>query len=181
MIALRPAQPGDAAGIARVHVDAWRRAYENIVPRAMLDGVTYEKRLPCWQMLLEDHAEALPTLVAVEEPSSTIVGFATISPGRAQLDEIDAELHMIFVAPAYQRRDIGRRLFQAAADLLRQASDRSMLAWLIDQPQAAGFFDALGGQRQGATPLDAFGRSLDQLLYLWPDLANLPLQPGSES
>jgi GNAT superfamily N-acetyltransferase len=179
MIALRPAQPGDAAGIARAHVDAWRRAYEQIVPRPMLDAVTYEKRLASWQALLEDHAEALPTLVAVDE--AIIAGFATVSPGRAALDAIDAELHMLFIAPAYQRRDLGRRLFHAAAALAQAAGDRSLMASLLAQPQAAGFFAALGGQALAIPPLDAFGRSLDQLLYLWPDLANLPPQPGSES
>jgi len=179
MIALRPAQPGDAAGIARAHVDAWRQAYERLVPRPMLDAVTYDKRLASWRMLLEDHAEALPTLVAAD--SATIAGFATISPGRAALDAVDAELHMLFVAPKYQRRDLGRRLFHAAAARLQQAGDRSLMASLLAQPQAAGFFTALGGQSLAIPPLDAFGRQLDQLLYVWPDLANLPPQPGSES
>jgi GNAT superfamily N-acetyltransferase len=179
MIAVRPAQPGDAAGIARAHVDAWHRAYESLLPRPMLDAVSYEKRLASWQMLLEDHAEALPTLVAVDK--TTIAGFATISPGRAPLDEIDAELHMLFVAPSYQRRDLGRRLFHAAASLAQEAGDRSLMASLIAQPQAANFFAAFGGQPIAVPPLDAYGQTLEQLLYLWPDLANLPPQPGSES
>ncbi len=179
MIALRPAQPGDAAGIARAHVDAWRRAYDGLVPRPMLDSVSYDKRLASWAMLLEDHAAALPTLVAAD--GSTIAGFATISPGRAPLDEIDAELHMLFVAPKYQRRDLGRRLFHAAAELAQTAGDRSLMASLIVQPQAAAFFAALGGQPIAVPPLDAFGQALEQLLYLWPDLATLPPQPGLES
>jgi GNAT superfamily N-acetyltransferase len=145
----------------------------------MLDAVTYEKRLASWQMLLEDHADALPTLVALDK--RTIAGFVTISPGRAPADGIDAELHMLFVAPAYQRRDLGRRLFHDAATLLQAAGDRSLMASLIAQPQAAAFFAALGGQSLALPPLDAFGHKLDQLLYVWPDIANLPPQPGSGS
>jgi GNAT superfamily N-acetyltransferase len=179
MITLRPAQPGDAAGIARAHVEAWHKAYDGRLPRPMLESVTYEKRLASWQMLLEDHAAVLPTLVAVDK--TTIAGFATISPGRAPADDIDAELHMLFVAPRYQRRDLGRRLFHAAAVLLQTNGDRSLMAALLDQPQAAAFFAALGGQKLAVPPLDAFGQPLQQLLYVWPDLANLPPQPGSES
>ncbi|MEI9981941.1 MAG: GNAT family N-acetyltransferase [Aliidongia sp.] len=180
MISLRPAQPGDAAGIARAHVEAWHGAYDGRLPRPMLDAVEYSKRLASWTILLEDHPAVLPTLVAVEN-DSTITGFATISPGRSQVEEFDGELHMIFVAPAYQRRDLGRRLFHAAADLLRAAGDRSMMAWLLDQPKAAAFLAALGGKPLAMTPLDAFGQRLDQQLYVWPDLNTLPPQPGSVS
>jgi GNAT superfamily N-acetyltransferase len=176
MIALRPAREGDAAGIARVHVDAWHQAYDGLLPPPMLDAVTYPKRLGAWETLL-DHQAALPTLVAVED-DTMMCGFATVSPGRAQVDGFDGELHMLFIAPRYQRRDLGRRLFHAAAALLREAGDQSMMAWLLAQPKAEAFLTVLGGILVSTTPLDAFGSRLEQRLYAWPDLDHLPEQPG---
>ena len=176
MITLRPARQGDEAGIARVHVDAWHQAHDALLPQPMLDAVTYSKRLGAWEMLLE-HQAALPTLVSVED-EATICGFATASPGRAQIEGFDGELHMLFIDPRYQRRDLGRRLFLAMAALLREAGDRSMVAWLLAQPKAEAFLTALGGALLTTTPLDAFGRRLEQRFYAWPDLGTLPEQPG---
>jgi len=59
MVMVRRATPADAAGIARVHVDAWRATYRGIVPDEHLDALSYEGRQGMWSRILEannDHA-----------------------------------------------------------------------------------------------------------------------------
>ena len=178
MIALRRAAVGDEAAIARVNVEAWQQAYAARVPRAMAEAVTLERRRPMWQALIGRHSDTHPTWVAVDEAAG-VVGFATGSPAGASVAGIDGELHMLFVAPGFQRRDVGRRLFHALADGLVAAGGKSAVATVLDAPAALGFCTALGGVPVANADLDLAGSPVAQTLFAWPDLAALPPQPGS--
>ncbi len=41
---IREARLSDAAAIARVSIDTWRSAFQNIVPHSVLDGLSYEQQ-----------------------------------------------------------------------------------------------------------------------------------------
>ncbi|WP_259343698.1 hypothetical protein [Oceanobacillus picturae] len=45
---IRIAKPGDAAGIAKVHVDAWRTTYDGILPQEFLNRLDYGNRTNLW-------------------------------------------------------------------------------------------------------------------------------------
>lgn len=177
MIALRRAAPGDEAEIARVNVKAWHQAYAGRVPAAMAGAVTVERRQAMWQALIGHHAATHPTWVAVDDKAG-LVGFATGSPAGSSVEGIDGELHMLFVAPGFQRRDVGRRLFHAMADGLVAAGCRSAVATVLEAPAALGFCRALGGVSVAETDLDIAGQPVAQTLFAWRDLADLPPQPG---
>jgi L-amino acid N-acyltransferase YncA len=179
MIALRPARRGDGPAVALVHVEAWRAAYASRVPKPMLDAVDLKRRTPLWRNLITRHQASHPTVVAEEE--GRIVGFVTATPHESSVGGTDSELHMIFVLPGYQRRDLGRRLFRSMAERIVAEGSRSMVAWMLAQPQAEAFFSALGGSLLSRSALPAFGATLEQQLYFWPDLAKLPAEPGPAS
>lgn len=178
MIALRRAAQGDEAEIARVDVEAWRQAYGAVVPPAMAQAVTLERRRPMWRALIGRHEATHPTWVAVDAAAG-VVGFATGSPAGSPVEGFQGELHMLFVAPGFQRRDVGRRLFHAMADGLVAAGAGSAVATVLATPAAVGFCRALGGVALGDADLDIAGVAVHQTLFAWPDLANLPTQPGS--
>ncbi|HEV2678717.1 MAG TPA: GNAT family N-acetyltransferase [Aliidongia sp.] len=178
MIALRRAAAGDEAAVARVNVEAWQQAYGARVPSAMADLVTIERRAPMWQALIGAHQATHPTWVAVDDAAG-IVGFATGSPSGSAVEGVAGELHMLFVAPGFQRRDVGRRLFHAMAGGLVAAGGSSAVATVLDAPAALGFCRALGGIEITETELAIAGRSVAQTLFAWRDLAALPPQPGS--
>ena len=178
MIALRRAAVGDEAQIARVNVEAWHQAYGARIPAAMADLVTLERRLPMWQALVGRHQATHPTWVAVEDQAG-IVGFATGSPTGSRVQGTLGELHMLFVAPKFQRRDVGRRLFHAMAEGLVAAGGHSAVATVLDAPAALGFCRALGGVALAETDINIAGTPVAQTLFAWRDLAALPPQPGS--
>lgn len=185
MIILRPARPTDAEPLARLHVCSWVAGYRGHVPPEMLAAVTFQSRLPLWQALVTAHRTDFPTLVAANvDPGhhgDEIVGFITASPTVAEnsrLDGVDCELHMLFVAPAYQRRDVARRLFYALAAQLSSAGHRGMVGWVLAQPQADRCCRAFGGTPVTESTIPAFGHAVLQTLYLWPDLTRLPPLPG---
>ncbi len=173
MIALRPATDTDAQAIARVHVEAWHKAYDGRVPAAMGEAVSLETRLGMWQVLLGRYAASHPAIVAVDGKDGRIVGFAMVS--RVAGDDEDAlpagELHMLFVAPGFQRRDLGRRLFRQALEVLAGLGCVSAMASVLETPQALGFFTAMGGGMLDSTSLDMPGAPVVQHLFAWPDLA----------
>ncbi|GGF36081.1 N-acetyltransferase [Aliidongia dinghuensis] len=179
MIALRRAAAGDEAQVARVNVEAWQQAYGGRVPKPMAERVTIERRLPMWQALIGQHQATHPTWVAVDDKAG-IVGFVTGSPTGSEIQGLLGELHMLYVVPGFQRRDIGRRLFHAMAEGLVAMGGHSAVATVLDAPAALAFCRALGGVALTETSIDVAGQPVAETLFAWRDLAALPSQPGSD-
>lgn len=85
MLTIRPAEIGDAAAIARVHVDTWRTTYGGIIPQAYLDTMTVQNRTFVWVRLLERKEPAFTTLVS-EDHDRRFIGFVTAGPLRHKDD-----------------------------------------------------------------------------------------------
>jgi GNAT superfamily N-acetyltransferase len=91
--------------------------------------------------------------VAVEGADIPL-GVVEVVPLRKNL----ADLNMLFVEPAHVRKGFGRMLFGKALDLARALGAREMT--LDSDPEAAGFYAAMGAQRIGAFPTGVNGRLL---------------------
>ena len=76
---LRPADPGDAMAVARVHVRSWQAAYRNLLPQDYLDGLRPEDRAARYDFASQD-LQKPKTIVAVDR--GLICGFATTMPSR---------------------------------------------------------------------------------------------------
>lgn len=151
---IRPARENDASAIARVHVDAWHAALDDSVPALMRDPVAIDRYAEMWRSLLGPHAGSHTTIVATADDGA-VVGFATAGRETASVPGFDCELHTLYVAPRFQRRNIGCRLFHDLATRMREAGCGSMAATMIDTPQAQGFFRAMGGTLAGSQPVPA--------------------------
>ncbi|TDQ83902.1 acetyltransferase (GNAT) family protein [Dongia mobilis] len=81
--------------------------------------------------------------------------------GVAQIDRLDAaraDLALMFVAPEHMGTGMGRALFKKACEIARGLGASEML--IDSDPQAAGFYAAMGAQRIGAAPTGHAGRLL---------------------
>jgi len=171
MISLRRAVTDDAEAIAAVHVASWHQGYDGLVPTQMSDGVTLDRRIALWQVLLAKHAETHLTLVAVTE-LGRVVGFATASPATPVVG-FDAEFHMVFLAPDHQRRDIGRRLVQTLAMVLLDRGAAAAIGWVLASNAACGFATGMGGRELSRSALDVPGGTVTQVLYALPPLVEM--------
>lgn len=152
---VRGASVEDAAGIATVHVAAWRVAYRGVVPEEVLATLSVEQRERGWRRTLADGA--VPTLVA--ESGGRVVGFCTLAcPARDDdAGERTAEIAAIYVDPERWRRGIGTRLARAALDRLRGRD--SVTLWVFAANAAAiAFYERLGFAPDGAERDDDFGQ-----------------------
>lgn len=71
---IRPAQPGDAEGIAEVHVTAWRETYSDVMPEEHFSDEVRVRRRAMWTNYLAIEPAAGKLVVA--ERGGKIVGFA---------------------------------------------------------------------------------------------------------
>lgn len=168
---VRPARPEDAAGIARVHGDAWRAAYRGIVPDGFLatrgrepDAVDRRRR---W---IED--PKVTTLVA--EEGGEILGFANGGPSREGPAGFDGELYAIYIHPSRQRERLGWRLLLHLAEALHGRGFRSLFLWVLrDNAAGRAFYERVGGRVVAEREIEIGGARLVETAYGWPDLSRL--------
>ena len=166
MTLIRPATPADAEAIARVHVAAWREAYVGIVPDDFLASLSVEKRLAMWRGIV---AGPRP-LTFVAEAQGQVVGFVDGGPSRSPELPFDGELNAIYLLAAHQGQRIGRDLFAAVVDALRQAGYRSLLLWVLRDNPTVGFYRHLGGVPVGEKTESIGGKPLVELAMGWSAL-----------
>jgi ribosomal protein S18 acetylase RimI-like enzyme len=168
MILIRKAEPKDAAGIARVHVESWRSTYQGIVPDAYLDCLDEAERAEHWRDLLEHGM-----LVLLAERAGVVIGFATGGKSRDGVANCDAELYAIYLLEEAQRARIGRDLLHELARMLREQGFRSMEVWVLARNPAKGFYERMGAEYAGSKEIDIGGSTLAEQAYVWRDLGAL--------
>jgi L-amino acid N-acyltransferase YncA len=164
--AVRPATPDDADAIASVHVRSWQAAYRGIVPDAMLEGLSIERRASWWRDELTEMMP--PTACWVVECSGRIVGFASI--GTARGDSAGpriGELFTLYLEPEAWSQGLGRALNDQAIVGLRASGFRSAILWVLaDNVRGRRFYERAGWQPDGATMgWETSGTTLDEVRY----------------
>ena len=142
---IREAVPGDAAGIARVHVESWRTTYPGIMPQAHLDALSYTDRERTWAEILTNNGPGRSLTSVAATDAGEIVGF--VSGGREKTGDPDfgGEIYGLYLLQSHQGKGLGRRLVQAFARRLSQEGYTTLLIWVNAQNPARHFYEALGG------------------------------------
>ena len=165
LIEVRPAKAADAAAIASTHDEAWRSAYQGIIPGREL-GKLINRRGPQWW----DSAIRKGSRVSVLMFDDTLAGYANYGHNRAKslARHFEGEIYELYLRPEYQGLGFGRRLFAAARRDLAQSGLRGMVVWaLSDNDPATEFYRALGG-RMVARSSERFGtKLLDKIAFAW--------------
>jgi GNAT superfamily N-acetyltransferase len=125
---IRPAQPGDALAVARVHVRSWQAAYRGLLPDAYLDGLRAEDRAASYDLSGSDPQKPY-TQVAFED--GCIVGFASTMPARDKDLAGYGELCALYVAPENWGAGIGAALIGAARTRLVELGFEHAALWVL--------------------------------------------------
>ncbi len=126
----RRATTEDAAGIARVHVDGWRRAHEELVPPEYITRKSSLGREEFWREELTVEAADRKPWVALHE--DVIIGFA--DGGIARDDDLDAvtgEVYTLFVTPECWEKGIRSNLIEHVARDLREHGFERAVFWVL--------------------------------------------------
>ncbi|MAS14194.1 MULTISPECIES: GNAT family N-acetyltransferase [unclassified Nitratireductor] len=162
-IDIRRAEPYDAEAIAEVHDSAWRGAYTGIIPYQAL-GRMIGRRGPRWWA----NAIRRSATVLVIEIGGEIAGYATLGRNRARELSQEGEIYELYLRPEYQGVGLGRRLFQAARDMLEAHGLKGLVVWALeDNEPALAFYSGAGG-RDIAEGVEVFEhRALRKLAFVW--------------
>jgi ribosomal protein S18 acetylase RimI-like enzyme len=163
LIEIRQAKAADAAAVAATHDDAWRNAYQGIIPGIELERLI-NRRGPEWW----DSAIRKGSRISVLGFGEQVAGYANYGRNRARSLSYDGEIYELYLRPEFQGLGFGRRLFTAARKDLAQGGMKSLVIWaLSDNEPAVGFYRALGG-KPIARSSERFGkRTLDKVAFGW--------------
>jgi ribosomal protein S18 acetylase RimI-like enzyme len=163
LIEVRHAKTPDATAVAATHDEAWRAAYQGIIPGAELEKLI-NRRGPRWW----DSAIRKGSRVSVLAFGDQIAGYANYGRNRARSLHFEGEIYELYLRPEFQGLGFGRRLFSAARRDLMQSGLKSTVIWaLSDNDPAVEFYRALGG-RMVARSSEQFGaKTLDKVAFAW--------------
>jgi L-amino acid N-acyltransferase YncA len=169
---VRPATPADADEIARIQIDTWRAAYAELLPAAVLDGLSLSDTADTWQQTIAQG----PARVFVATEGQWLVGFAAagLSPQSesASADGVpvpDADqvalVSTLLVEPRWGRRGHGGRLLAAVGEAMVADGLARGISWVAEADKASlGFFERAGWVTDGTVrTLDAGGQPLREV------------------
>ena len=162
----RRATTEDAAGIAKVHIDGWQRAYEELVPEAYLACKSTRGREEFWREELQLEAPDRKPWVALDE--EVVIGFA--DGGIARDDDLDSgtgEIYTLFVTPECWEKGIRSRLVDHVARDLRAHEFQRAVFWVLEADLVMrAFAEYTGWHPDGqARDEDCGGASVTELRY----------------
>ncbi len=162
-IDIRKAEPGDAAEIADVHLEAWRGTYAGIIPHRTLASMINRRGPDWWANAIRRAASVL-----VVEIGGTIAGYATIGRNRARELTQQGEIYEIYLRPEYQGIGLGSRLFAAARQRLADHGLKGMVVWALEENESALSFYAGAGGRDVAEGVEVFeDKALKKVAFVW--------------
>jgi ribosomal protein S18 acetylase RimI-like enzyme len=163
LIEIRRARTADARSVAETHDEAWRAAYQGIIPGTELDKLINRRGPDWWESAIRKGSR-----IALMQFGDNIAGYANYGRNRARSLYYDGEIYELYLKPEFQGLGFGRRLFTAARRDLAQSGLKSLVVWaLSDNESAVEFYRALGG-RAVARSSERFGtRVLDKVAFSW--------------
>jgi ribosomal protein S18 acetylase RimI-like enzyme len=171
--AFRKAQLEDESGLAKVHVDSWRLAYRGLISDKFLDNLSYERREMTWTQALSDPANRSFAYLATDKAGQA-TGFVWAGPERNGATPYLGEVYAIYLLREAQRKGIGRKLMQLAADGLLERGFPSMLLWVLKENNPSRrFYESLSGEYLCGKNVEIGGQNLIEVAYGWKDLHKL--------
>jgi GNAT superfamily N-acetyltransferase len=147
-VTVRRAVPADAEAMGRVHVDAWRWAYEGLFDPSLLARRNADSAAAMWRRIIA----AGTSTVLVAERDGAVVGFAGCGAGRDEDVPGAGELYAIYIDPAVYRTGVGSALMARVLEELSAAGFGDAIVWVLEGNQRGRrFYQDWGWQPDGAT------------------------------
>ena len=108
LIEVRRAKASDAKAIASTHDEAWRAAYQGIIPGPELDKLINRRGANWW-----DSAIRKGSRISILGFGETVAGYANYGRNRARSLYYDGEIYELYLRPEFQGLGFGHKLFAA--------------------------------------------------------------------
>jgi ribosomal protein S18 acetylase RimI-like enzyme len=165
-LTVRQARPDDAAGVARVYIEAWHDTYPAILPKQLLCAMTPKGQAARWHAAIRGRE---PVLVAEHERHG-IIGMSSLGAARDREMGFDGEVYTLYVDPPFQGAGAGRALLDGAFAELKRRAFRSCVIWAHAQNHARFFYEAMGGRLIAERTARMMGDPVPEVAFGWKSL-----------
>jgi GNAT superfamily N-acetyltransferase len=142
---------------------AWREAYQGIIPGVALEKMV-SRRGPRWWRATIGRGRPLVVL----DIGQGIAGYVSYGRCRDRSLPADGEIDELYLAPEYQGIGLGRRLFQAVRNDLRDRDMLRIAVWALEENRrACAFYEGLGGRSIARVEERIGGAPLGKVAYLF--------------
>ena len=174
---IRPAQPVDADGIARVYVETWRDAYPGMLPNDVLVGLSEPRHAAFWQRQINAPNEIVLVVEdpAIESPAS-IVGFGSAGRSRDPKLGHDGEVYTLYLLADWRNQGTGRALLNGLFGALAEGGYASAIIWVLAENPSRFFYETLGGRMTAERVEELWGAKVRQFAYGWESLEHAVAQ-----
>src|SRR6201994_1426830 len=163
LIEIRRAKSSDARSVADAHDEAWRCAYQGVIPGVELDKLIMRRGPEWW-----DGAIRKGSRISILAFGDIVAGYVNYGRNRARSLTYDGEIYELYLRPEFQGLGFGRRLFAAARRDLAQSGLKSLVVWaLSENDNAVEFYRALGGKAVARSSEKFGARVLDKIAFGW--------------
>ena len=170
---IRKATLDDIPGIARVHVDTSQATYKSIIPDKSLANQSYAKRQSNWARIFNQVSDNNSFIYVAENKSKQIIGFIHGGLERENNLEYRGEVYALYVLPNYQKKGVGRNLWQTAIEKLNRMGINSLLVWVLAENSACRFYEALKGIEICSKQIKRGDKTLTAIAYGWSSTASM--------
>jgi GNAT superfamily N-acetyltransferase len=160
-VCVRAANTSDACALADVHAEAWRTAYQGLIPHTHLRNMIARRDSLWWERVIVKGG------VLVLEFEGVAQGYATYGPSRLSY-RARGEIFELYVSPVFQGGGLGKRLFMTARAAARRIAGDGLIVWALeDNALARQFYERMGGEPVYRSN-EWFGQvKLPKVAYLW--------------
>ena len=165
LLQYRPANHGDASGVAALHAENWRRSYRGNFRDEYLDGDIFSERQSVWNARLRHPAPNQYVCVALS--GLHIVGFVCAFGSHDRewgsfIDNLHVDTHS-------QRRGVGSVLMRQAGCWLSSMFPKERVYLLVwESNPARVLYERLGGHNTGIVEVENPGGGVGRYLrYVW--------------
>jgi ribosomal protein S18 acetylase RimI-like enzyme len=161
----------EAALMAELHVQCWREAYSDIVPKEVIATFEADRFVERWS----EHISSPERFLIAAFDGNQPIGF--INQGRPVekiFPQMDGHIAAIYVLQSHYRQGIGRKLIGLSAqDWLAKGGHSICLGVLTENIRARSFYEALGAKFVQAGIFTWAGHPLPDCIYVFEDLPSL--------
>lgn len=160
---------GDYREITRVHVDTWKTTYRGLVPDEYLDKMNYEDKYESNKKFMSREDVG----AFVYEKDEKIVGFTSCGEARDKDYNGWGELYGLYILKEFQGLGIGKELFEAVKNELKDKGFSKMVLWAMSGNSAEIFYRKMGGVKSDKVRKYSYGgKEVDIVSFEYADLNN---------
>src|SRR3990172_12451120 len=126
VVQIRHPRPKDAPALAAAYEEAWRGAYQGIIPHLSLERMLARRGLGWWESALRKRRPLL-----VLDFDGEAAGYVTYGRSRLGRAPFQGEIFELYLRPIYQGFGLGEKLFDGARMRLAELRLRGLLVWAL--------------------------------------------------